>query len=231
MPILLDTLLIEPGSIRVDAPYSFNDSSQVISLTSTELELEVCYRVLSTFLTQPYQNRSISTYDNSRPLQEIISNSPAVEKAELFEFGSVQKYGAISRGVSFGNRQSLFVNSTLNLQMDGKLDENLNISAVITDQNIPYQPEGNTQQIRDFDNVYIKLYNEKFDLTAGDIVLQQPENAGYFLRYYKNVQGLQASYQGQTGAWKHESRISGALAKGKFNSALVQPIDGLSGPL
>lgn len=229
-PILLDTLLIEPGSIRVDAPYSFNDSSQVISLTSTELELEVCYRVLSTFLTQPYQNRSISTYDNSRPLQEIISNSPAVEKAELFEFGSVQKYGAISRGVSFGNRQSLFVNSTLNLQMDGKLDENLNISAVITDQNIPYQPEGNTQQIRDFDNVYIKLYNEKFDLTAGDIVLQQPENAGYFLRYYKNVQGLQASYQGQTGAWKHESRISGALAKGKFNSALVQPIDGLSGP-
>ena len=75
--------------------------------------------------------------------------------------------------------------------MDGKLDDNLFVSAVITDQNIPYQPEGNTQQIRDFDNVFIKLYNDKFDLTVGDIVLQQPENAGYFLRYFKNIQGAQ----------------------------------------
>lgn len=228
--VQLDTLLIEPGSISVEAPYSFNDSTNVISVSSPTSELEVCYRVLSTVLTQPYQNRSLSTYDDSRRLKEIIRKNPSVEKEELFELGGVQKYGAISRGVSFGNRQSLFVNSTLNLQMEGKLDENLNISAVITDQNIPYQPEGNTQQIRDFDNVFIKLYNDKFDLTAGDIVLQQPDNAGYFLRYYKNVQGLQVGYKGQSGSWEHESRISGALAKGKFNSALVQPIDGLSGP-
>ncbi len=193
-------------------------------------EEKVCYRVISTLLSEPFQSRSLNTYDDSRPLPSIIQRNPTVEKEELFEFGGVQKYGAISRGVSFGNRQSLFVNSTLNLQMEGKLDENLNISAVITDQNIPYQPEGNTQQIRDFDNVFIKLYNDKFDLTAGDIVLQQPDDAGYFLRYYKNVQGLQASYRGQSGDWKHESRVSGALAKGKFNSALIQPIDGLSGP-
>ena len=229
-PVQLDTIAIEPGSISVDASYSWNDSTQVISVNAETVEVEVCYRVLSELLTKPFQNRSLSTYDDSRSTVEIIQSSPTIEKEELFQFGGVQKYGAISRGVSFGNRQSLFVNSTLNLQMEGKLDENLNIAAVITDQNIPYQPEGNTQQIRDFDNVFIKLYNDKFDLTAGDIVLQQPENSGYFLRYFKNVQGLQASYRGQSGKWKHESRISGALSKGKFNSALITPIDGLSEP-
>ncbi len=225
----LDTVVIEPGSIQVDASFDWNDSTKTISVDTSLAEIEVCYRVLSTVLTKSYHNRNPETYDDSRPLRPIESNM-SIEKEELFDFGGVQKYGAISRGVSFGNRQSLFVNSTLNLQMEGKLDENLNISAVITDQNIPYQPEGNTQQIRDFDNVFIKLYNDKFDLTAGDIVLQQPENKGYFLRYFKNVQGLQASYRGQSGKWKHESRVSGALSKGKFHSSTVQAIDGLSGP-
>lgn len=228
--VQLDTVLIEPGSIQTSFPYTWNDSTNTISIDAGVPQAEVCYRVLSTLLTQPVQNRDISGYDDSRDSRVVPLSNSTVEKEELFDFGGVQKYGAISRGVSFGNRQSLFVNSTLNLQMDGKLDENLNISAVITDQNVPYQPEGNTQQIRDFDNVFIKLYNNKFDVTAGDIVLQQPENAGYFLRYYKNVQGLQANYRGTSGKWKHESRVSGALSKGKFNSALIPAVDGLSGP-
>lgn len=227
----LDSIVVEPGSITVDAPFSWNDSTQIINVESEQKVIEVCYRVLSPILSQPYQNRDLADYDDSRE-DRIISNIgvSSVEKEELFQFGGVQKYGAISRGVSFGNRQSLFVNSSLNLQMEGKLDENLNISAVITDQNVPYQPEGNTQQIRDFDNVFIKLYNDSFDVTAGDIVLQQPSDAGYFLKYYKNVQGLQASYQGSSEKWKYESRVSGALSKGKFNSAIITPVDGLSGP-
>lgn len=225
----MDSVLIEQGTIRTNAPFEWNDSTNTITVNADTPEIEVCYRVLSSLVTQTHQSRSLETYDDSRQL-EIIQTNPTLEKEELFDFGGVQKYGAISRGVSFGNRQSLFVNSTLNLQMEGKLDENLNISAVITDQNIPYQPDGNTQQIRDFDNVFIKLYNDKFDLTAGDIVLQQPENKGYFLRYFKNVQGLQASYRGQSGKWRHESRVSGALSKGKFNSSIVDAIDGLSGP-
>ncbi|NQZ77349.1 MAG: hypothetical protein HRT61_14785 [Ekhidna sp.] len=226
----LDSIPIEAKSIALDQSYTFNDSTMTIVVRSSNSKVEVCYRTISTLITEPMRNRSLSDYDNSRSDDIIINTAPSVEKEELFDFGGVNKYGAVSRGISFGNRQSLFVNSTLNLQMDGKLDENLNISAVITDQNVPYQPEGNTQQIRDFDNVFIKLYNSKFDLTAGDIVLRQPDNSGYFLRYLKNVQGLQTSYRGEKGGWRHETRVSGALSKGKFNSAIITPIDGLTGP-
>lgn len=191
--------------------------------------VQVCYRVLSSLLTQTYAARDIALYDESGDAPVFVPSGPPIEKEEIFEFSGVEKYGAITRGVSFGNRQNLFVNSSLNLQMDGKLDDNLFISAVITDQNVPYQPEGNTQQIRDFDNVFIKLYNDDFDVTAGDIVLSQPDDAGYFLKYYKNIQGFQASVR-TNGDWQTESRVSGALSKGKFNSALIPAIDGLSGP-
>ncbi len=221
--------MIEPESIRVSGNYQWVDSTQMILVNSSQPTVEVCYRVLSNLLTKTYQNRNIETYDDSRPDDFIEKQKTRVEREELFELGGVNRYGTISRGISFGNRQSLFVNSTLNLQMDGQLDDNLFISAVITDQNIPYQPEGNTQQIRDFDNVFIKLYNDKFDLTVGDIVLTQPDESGYFLKYYKNIQGGQVSYRGGQ-KWKHETNVSGALSKGKFNSAFISPIDGINGP-
>lgn len=227
--IQLDTIAIEPGSITGIEDYQYVDSTQAIQVISDLDSVEVCYRVLSTILTQTFKERDLAIYDDSGEPSNFQSLAAPIEKDELFEFGGVEKYGAITRGVTFGNRQSLFVNSSLNLQMEGKLDDNLFISAVITDQNVPYQPEGNTQQIRDFDNVFIKLYNDDFDVTAGDIVLKQPENAGYFLKYYKNIQGLQAGVRGGD-KWKYESRVSGAISKGKFNSALLQPIDGLSGP-
>ncbi len=228
--VSLDSLVIEPSSISSKEDFTWDESSSTIVVNSNFSQAEVCFRVLSSLLTEPIRLRDTALYDDSRFSKNNVPPNPAVEKEELFDFGDVQKYGAISRGVSFGNRQNLFVNSSLNLQLDGKLDENLFLSAVITDQNVPYQPEGNTQQLRDFDNVFIKLYNDQFDVTAGDIVLKQPDDAGYFLKYYKNIQGLQASYRGKSGYWKHESRVSGALAKGKFNSAILDAIDGLNGP-
>ncbi|GAB4234756.1 MAG: hypothetical protein Tsb0034_08610 [Ekhidna sp.] len=224
----LDTLPVEISSISAQATFQFDEETRIIELNSTSDSVEVCYRVLSSLLTNDFKKRDLSIYDEEGVRPIILESTIPAEKESLFEFVGVEKYGAITRGISFGNRQNVFVNSSLNLQMEGKLDENLNISAVITDQNVPYQPEGNTQQIRDFDNVFIKLYNEDFDVTAGDIVLQQPDD-GYFLKYYKNIQGLQASVRGGE-KWRYESRVSGAQSKGKFNSAIVEPIDGLSGP-
>ena len=43
------------------------------------------------------------------------------------------------------------------------------VSAVLTDQNIPIQPDGTTKDIEDLDNVHINISNEIFNLNAGDI--------------------------------------------------------------
>src|SRR5690606_39258781 len=101
--------------------------------------------------------------------------------------------------------------------------------ASITDQNVPFQPEGNTQQIQDFDNVLIELYNDDFSLAAGDVVLQQRQSE--FLRYYKNVQGLQfTSNYKMDDKWAATSQAFASIAKGKFASIQLPILEGVLGP-
>lgn len=228
--MVLDTLPIEVGSVAASGAFTFEPSTRIFKANREDVDsVQVCYRVLSTMLTRPFFQRDIAQYEQTtRNASEIRFSPSTLEKEELFSFPGIQKFGAISRGISFGNRQNVLVNSSLNLQMSGKMDDNLFISAVVTDQDVPYQPEGNTQQIRDFDNVFIKLYNDRFHVLAGDIVLKDPDE-GYFLRYYKNIQGLQAEVKSE-GKWSSKTRLSGAIAKGKFYSATLEAIDGLSGP-
>lgn len=234
--IVLDTLPVEQTSIKLNPklPYTFDSESNAIILTEpvNADSLEICFRTISPELFKPYFKRDIRNYSRGRASRiENISNITIIPKEEIFSFTDFESYGAITRGVTFGNRQNLFVNSALNLQLDGQLSEDLYVSASITDQNVPYQPEGNTQQIRDFDNVFIKLYNDKFAVTAGDIVLENPVEESYFLKYYKNVQGLSLNYNYQLNEkWKARSSLNGSAAKGQFSSALLDPIEGVQGP-
>ncbi len=233
--IALDTLPIELGSVTTypEVAFTISDNRQFIEF-GEELVLDsirICFRTISHQIRKPMFNRDITRYERGYYQDRNRAEEINIPKAKLFQFGDLATQGAITRGISFGNRQNVFVNSALNLQMEGRLSEDLRIEAVMTDQNIPYQPEGNTQQIRDFDNVFIKLYNERFEVIAGDIVLQNPVENGYFLKYNKNVQGLSVGYRKELhNGWKSSTRAVGSVAKGQFTSAVIEPEEGVQGP-
>jgi len=151
----------------------------------------------------------------------------------VYDQTSLSRKGSISRGVSFGNNQDVIVNSGLNLQLDGKLNDDLFILASISDNNIPIQPDGNSQQLQEFDKVFIKLFNDRIFLTAGDFELKKPQ--GYFLNYYKKAQGadfginwINTTKSGKE--YKVETKISGAVAKGKYRRQEIKGVEGNQGP-
>ncbi len=171
------------------------------------------------------------------------------KREEFVKWEGIQKNGSLTRGISLGNTQNVFVNSALNLQLSGKLSDKIGIKASISDQNIPYQPEGNTLQLQTLDRIFIELSHPLGVLTAGDIVLQQKDN--YFLKFYKNVQGgrFESTYfldnskkslkipLDSTEILKNSLKkrpkgitsVSGAVAKGKFASQVITALEGVQG--
>ncbi len=228
---IADEHLIAPGSIMlVDSTKSYKietlSAREFIVRAPTAGQVDVCYRVLPAALQKKFRLTSVGKYDSTalfRPPKG--SNGPLISRREeLFDLGEINQGGHISRGITVGNTQDLFVNSSLNLNLEGKISNDLNIRASITDQTIPYQPEGNTQQLQDFDNVFVELYNDKFSIVGGDVVLQNKDT--YFLRYLKNVQGGLVSVKtaGST------SSLGLSAAKGQFASVTVAVAEGILGP-
>lgn len=155
---------------------------------------------------------------------------------DIFKMDGLNKSGSISRGVTFGNNQDVVVNSNLNLQLSGHLSNNIDILMAATDNNIPVQPDGNTQRLQEFDKVFIQLSNANTKLIAGDFELGRPNS--YFMNFNKKAQGLNFSTVLKTNPDEKDpekrglyaTSLSAAVSRGKFARNQIQGIESNQGP-
>ncbi|GAA0894463.1 hypothetical protein GCM10009122_41440 [Fulvivirga kasyanovii] len=237
-PLQLDSLSIIPNTLKIQhsdstafsVDHNMSRGEVTINTQQPVDSVLICYEVFPFSFHQQYYHRSLEVYDSNAFFKDPVKQEDQLlKREELFAIEGLNKSGSISRGISFGNNQDVFVNSTLNLNLEGKLTDDLNIRAAITDQNVPFQPEGNTQQLQDFDNVFIQVYNDNFSVTGGDVVLKNKPS--YFMRYYKNVQGglAEVNYN-LTDSIRATTSLGISVAKGQFASVLVPALEGVLGP-
>jgi len=211
--------------------FSFNFKTNLLRIEKGEIKqdsLEFEYFRYSFNASKPIYSFSPDLYDSILSFADYPGLARSVEKREeLFEMPGIQKSGVISRGISVGNGQNGFVNSALNLQLEGQISRDIRLTAVLSDQSIPFQPQGNTQQIRELDKIYIQLDHARAQLLAGDVVLKNEESQ--FLRFYKNIQGAQIIAKWDT-TQTSKTRIGAGVAKGKFASVVVKVTEGVHGP-
>lgn len=243
--ITIDSLSIIPGSFYLLKNGSLVDTSLYkvdyaasklfgISDSLTNDTITAVYRVFPLAFSTAYALRSVN--DKKLPGKDnrkIYIYSDEDPSRELFRIEGLNKSGSISRGITIGNNQDAVVNSTLNLQLAGKLSNNIEVAAAITDDNIPVQPEGNTQQLQEFDKVFIQLSNENNKLIAGDFDMGKP--TGYFMNFYKKGQGGWFSNKSKIEITKGnfadvQSTVSGAVSRGKFARNVFNGIESNQGP-
>ncbi len=201
--------------------------------------VEICYQVLPFLISDTLRLRQKSdVVDSVNYSPELLQTQIFSEREAIFSDSSVQTAGNITQGISIGNAQNAQVNSSINLQIKGKITEKMELNVTLTDQNVPFQPEGNTQNIQDFDRILVQAKHPNFTATGGDIILQNPDT--YFLKYYKNVQGasLKTDYHFLDDSiriftrkypLKMHTQFSVSESKGQFHSQIVQAQEGVQG--
>lgn len=233
-PAILDSLSIAPNSVVISNLTS--DFFRVDYANATlfwlkkppEKSYVVTYRVFPYSFTQSAQRLSFDSifYRMGIEGQRLTGNKKDLRP---FDFGKINSNGSIGRSLAFGNRQDAVFNSSLNLQLSGYMGDSILLNAAISDNNIPIQPDGNTQNLNEFDQVFIQFSKDKWKLSLGDLDIRQQDL--YYLNFYKRLQGV--SFQNENSLGKkvdNKLLASGAVAKGKFTRNVFQGIEGNQGP-
>ena len=193
---------------------------------TTSDSLVLRYAKFPDFLTKTY-----SIYDDDK----VVSNEAG--KYVIFKKNPTPKYkpfdglntsGSITRGVTIGNNQNAVVNSNLDLQITGKISDNVSLRASIQDSNIPLQEGGYSQKLDEFDQIFIELFSDKWNIRAGDLFLENRKSA--FLNFNKKVQGLSTHFTFGTPDKKTEVVAAGALVRGQYARSAFTGQEGNQGP-
>ncbi len=220
-----DQTVIDSSFYKVDFSKAILTFNKPIEEDSITIE----YLGYPDFLTRKYfqLDESIIFESNSK-VQQFYKLSESNRDNTFKPFDGLTTSGSISRGVTIGNNQNSVLNSELDLQITGKLNDKVSLRASIQDANIPLQESGYSQRLDEFDQVFIELFSENWNIRAGDVDLQN--NHSYFGEFSKRVQGLSINANLNHPESKTNVFAAGALVRGQFTSSKFAAQEGNQGP-
>lgn len=192
-------------------------------------DVVISYRSMPFSLKRTYYRRRLIPVDTAYTREGEQGKGKKAQRSEITEtdlFGdvNVEKSGSLTRGFTMGSNRDLSLESGLQFDMQGQLTEEVEIIANLTDKSTPIQPDGSTQNLREFDKVFIQMRSPSAEIRLGDvdISLQRSEFARFTRRLQGAAGGVQTSY-GDV-----EAALS--VARGKFRTMEFEGRDGVQGP-
>ena len=231
LPVFTGTVFVQLGDrVLSIGEYNFTTESASFSLVDTLTysiydTLTVSYQTIHNPLKRSYALRELKRYvDPATGDTALVAEKPvALSSDDIFGRG-ITKSGTIIRGFTFGSNKDLTLQSGLRLQLSGKISDDIEIVAALTDENTPIQPEGNTERLDELDKVFIRIKHPNASATFGDYDLNV--RTGEFGIVNRKLQGLtgDANYAGQN------AFVSVASSRGSYTSNTLQGLDGVQGP-
>ena len=151
--------------------------------------------------------------------KRIINSKQHIKEENKKSNSNVFSSGSFYRQIKISPLGGSDFTGGLQMQINGKISDRLNVSGILTDQDFPIQPEGTTRELDELDNVHFIISHENFKLNAGDV-------------FYEN-HGINRKLVGLTNSFQI-SDISGttvyAKSKGNYKYLELKGRDGDQGP-
>ena len=214
------------GKITLGERHSTAESS-----TDYAYRLEITYRTLPFAIKQVYkrdlygnpagdsqQDSSQSTTDTSQQQTDFLADNRQPTTDSQLEVSGSQTFG-----ISVGSNRGVTQNQELRVNVEGKVSENISVLALLSDQDLPIQPEGTTENIQDIDQKLIRITHPNMRGTLGDF--EGSLGPSEFIFFPRALEGVQVE-----GDFKSVDfhLIPSAIPKGQSTSLVLQGEEGRS---
>ena len=199
--------------------------------TFDTLRLRASYRHLPLSIPRTYTRYEIVDISDSTGAGQVVRSDQTGEITATDIFGAdFRRSGSITRGVTVGSNRDLTVQSGLRLQFSGRIADSVEVLGALTDEQTPIQPEGNTQTIREVDNIFFEVRSPVADGTLGKFTAAGVDALGAessFTAFGRKFQGIKA-----LGKFKEAgaTQLVAAISPGTFRTQEFLGREGDQGP-
>lgn len=204
------------GVLKIkDIDYQIDYSTGEIFLKSTvsaDSNIVINYKIVPLAIGKVYQYKQRQQIPSKHEIKGSI-------KAEEIP-STLNISGTKTMSLSLESARGLTLNQPTRLNITGKVSENVSVFAMLSDEDLPLQPEGTTEELEDLDRVLIKIEGKNLSATLGDYETSFGETE--FVLLPKMLEGAQAQGEFDKGGFQ----LIGAVSKGISSSVTLQGIEG-----
>jgi hypothetical protein len=224
-PILRDSLetTIDGKRLTRNLDYQIDYPTGTVTFLNAYLPdatVQVTYQSLPFSIKKQYK-RELFQPTAPPPLEGGGEVEPPLQQAGETAPPPLQVTGTQTFGVSFGSGRSLSQNQELRISVDGKVSENVSVTALLSDQDLPIQPEGTTENIQDIDQKLIRITSPNVTATLGDFEGSLGESE--FIFFPRALEGVLVEGNFQWGSFH---LIPSTIPKGQSTSKTIRGEEG-----
>ena len=204
--------------------------------TDKHSELKITYQTLPFAIKQVYKRdlygTEVSGQRSAVSDQQDNNQQDGVPSPEsLFTEGfqqpttdsQLEVSGSQTFGISVGSGRGVSPNQELRVNVEGKASENITVLALLSDQDLPIQPEGTTENIQDIDQKLIRITHPNMRGTLGDF--EGSLGASEFIFFPRALEGVKVEGDFK---WVDFHFIPTAIPKGQSTSLVLRGEEGRS---
>ena len=188
--------------------------------------VQITYSVLPFAIKKEYK-RDLFRHD--QPLEQPPSGVKSEPRIDLTQrrppvsaLPPVRVTGTQTFGVSVGSKRALSQERALRISVDGQVSESVSVTALLSDQDLPIQPEGTTASIQDIDQKLIRITSPNVTGLLGDFEGSLGNTDIFFNRALEGVQ-VSGDFR-----WGKFHLIPTAIPKGQSASKTIRGEEGRS---